>query len=209
MLSDGTEALDLIGIDELGIDAEMLVHLGAPTAGAHGGVGMGEREMAAHRIEDVVVELLAQPLIEAHGFIVEAHALGRQIVGTDDRRVARRVSAGEIALVEDGDVGDAPVLGEIIGRGEAMTAGAHDHHVVSGLQILRLGKVAPRGILRAQPVFQKPEWHSLDLETPVIVVRQATKRFPRGQGYFRPEKPAGLELAEFGRQCLSSRAERP
>ena len=160
------EPVDVVGIDDLGIDAQMLVHLGAPAAGAHGGIGMGEREMAADGIEDVVVEILAQPLIEADGFVVEAHALRRQIVRADDGRVAGGVAAGEIALVQHRDIGDAPVLGQVIGRGEAMAAGADDDDVVGGLQLRGLGEMALGRVFAAEPVFQESEWHEVFLGPP-------------------------------------------
>ena len=160
------EPVDLVGIDQLGIDAQMLVHLGAPAAGAHGRIGMGEGEMAAHGIEDVVVEFLAQPLIEPDGFVVEAHALRRQIVRADDGGVARGVAAGEIALVQHRDIGDAPVLGQVIGGGEPMAAGADDDDVVGGLQLRGLGEMALGRVFAAEPVFQESEWHEMFLGAP-------------------------------------------
>src|SRR5690606_17766471 len=41
-------------------------------------------------------------------------------------------AAAQPALVDHRDIGDAVLLGEVIGRAEAVTAGADDHHVVFG-----------------------------------------------------------------------------
>ena len=54
----GTELRDLVGKDQLGADAEMLVDLGPPAHGADRGVGMGERQVAALGIHDVDAEVV-------------------------------------------------------------------------------------------------------------------------------------------------------
>src|SRR5262249_6727721 len=131
----------------------MLVYLSTPSARAHGSVSMRQGGTGAHRKEDTVIEILAQPLIEAHGLIVEAHALRRQVVGTDDCSIARGVASGEVTLVKHGNIRNAPILDQVVGRGETMTAGAHDDYVVGGFQILGLGEVALCGVLRAQSIF--------------------------------------------------------
>ncbi len=84
-------------IDELGIDAEMLVHLGPPARGAHRRVGMGEREMAALGIHHVDVEVDGQVAEQLDRFLVERDALRRQVVGADDRGVAAVLPPRELA----------------------------------------------------------------------------------------------------------------
>src|SRR5262245_42504661 len=115
--------------------------------------------MAALAVHDVVVEVVAEVLIEPHRLVVEGDALGRQIVGADDRRVARGVAAGEIALLDHGHVGDAPVARQVERRREAMAAAADDHHVVSFLQLRRTREVMLRRVLPAESVFQQAERH--------------------------------------------------
>src|SRR5258705_11045505 len=73
---------------------------------------------------------------QPHALVVELHALGRQIVGADDGRVATGVAATEVTLLEDGDVGDPMVARQIVGRRAAVTSGADDDHVVARLQPL-------------------------------------------------------------------------
>ena len=55
-----------------------------------------------------------------------------EIVGADDRRVAPGIAAAEPALVENRDVAHAVLRGQVIGGGEAMTAGADDDRVIDG-----------------------------------------------------------------------------
>ena len=111
-------------------DAEMLVDLGAPARGAHRRVGMREREVPALRIHDVHVEVVGEVFPERQRFVVEPHALRRQVVGADDGGVAAGVAAAEIALLEDRDIGDAVIAGEVVGGRHPVSAAADDHHVV-------------------------------------------------------------------------------
>src|SRR5437016_4270272 len=62
-------------------------------------------------------------LVEKRGFIP-------QIIGTDDGRIAGSITAAKIALLDDGDVADAMVLGQIVRRGEAVPACPDDDDVV-------------------------------------------------------------------------------
>src|SRR5260370_26007008 len=62
--------------------------------------------------------------------LVELGVLPMQIVRAHDRRVAPGIAAAKPALLEHRDIGDAVVLREVIGRGEAMTAAADDEDVV-------------------------------------------------------------------------------
>ena len=43
------EPADVVGPDQLEVDAQMLVDLGPPARGTDGGVGVGERQVAARR----------------------------------------------------------------------------------------------------------------------------------------------------------------
>src|SRR6185437_2177071 len=64
----------------------------------------------------------------------EMGAVVPQIVGAHHRRVAPGIAAAEPALFEHGDIGDAVVLGEVIGGGGAVLAGADDDDVVLRLR---------------------------------------------------------------------------
>ena len=153
------EPRQIVQADHLGLDAEMLVDLRPPAHRPQGGIGMGERQMAALGIEDVEVELAGEAAEQADRLVVEPHPFGRQVVGTDDSRVARRVAAAEPALVEHRDVGDAVILGEIVGGGEPVPAGADYRHVVARPEPDRGRQRAARPALAAEPVPDQPERH--------------------------------------------------
>src|SRR6185437_9814654 len=61
-------------------------------------------------------------------------ALLEQIVRADDRRVAPGIAAAEPALLDDGDVGDAMIFGEVVGSRQAVPAATDDDDVVGGIR---------------------------------------------------------------------------
>ena len=91
---------------------------------------VGEVHHAALAEQEVVLELLREDLPELEGVLVDRRALVPEVVGADDRGVAGHVAAGEPALLQDGDVGHAVVLGQVVGGGQAVPAAADDHDVV-------------------------------------------------------------------------------
>ncbi|MNE43758.1 hypothetical protein D3C80_1379520 [compost metagenome] len=88
--------------------------------------------------------------------IVEPGAFVIEIVGADDRRVAAGIAAAEPALVDDGDIGDAVLAGEIIGSAQTMAASADDDHVIFGLR-LAVGPLLVPVLVAGQGVLQKIE----------------------------------------------------
>ena len=131
---------DLVRVDEAAVDAEELVHLGSLGGGDHPAVGVRERQVALLGEEEVEVELDAEPLVELHARPVELGALGRAVVRADDGRVAPGSARADVALLEDGHVRDAVVLGQVVRGREAVRAAADDDDVVA---ILQLGARAP------------------------------------------------------------------
>ena len=81
-----------------------------------------EHHDAARRIHHVVVELLRQAFPQLQRMLVERRRFLPEIVGADDRRVAPGVAAAEPALLEHGDIGEAVLLGEVIGGREPVPA---------------------------------------------------------------------------------------
>ena len=153
------EPRQLVPVHDLGFDPEMLVDLRPPAHGPQRGVVMGERQVAALGIEDVETELVREVAKQADRLVVEPHPFRRQVVGADDGGVARGIAAAEPALVEHRDIGDPVVLGEVVGGGESVPAGAHDHHVVARSQPDRgRHRAAPPAPAR-QSVFDQPERH--------------------------------------------------
>src|SRR5665213_3832071 len=80
--------------------------------------------------------------------LVKPRALVPQIVGTDDRRVASGVAEADRAFFEDGDVADTVLLGEIIGRRQAVATAADDDDIVARLW----RRLAPQRRPAAMPV---------------------------------------------------------
>ena len=80
---------------------------------------MREIEDAALREHDVVVEIVGEVLPQLHRMLVEADVVRQQVVGAHDGRVAADIAGAEPALLQHGDVGDAMLLGEIVGGGQA------------------------------------------------------------------------------------------
>ena len=154
-----TDPGDLVRKDQLGPDAEMLVDFRPPPAGAQGRIGVREREVAPLGVEDVVVQLVRQIPIEPHRFVVEADAFGREVVRADDGGVSGRIATRQVSLLQDGDVGDAVFLGEIVGSREPVPAAADDDDVVRRLELGCDRNVAAGGVAPPQTVFQQAERH--------------------------------------------------
>ena len=122
--------LDLLRIDDAGVDALELVDLGPPVHGAQRGVGVGQREVASFGEHDVQVQVGSHCPVQLERAVVEGHTLGREVVGAHDGGVAARPASTDVTLVEHGHVRDAVVRGQVVGRGEAVQAGADNDDVV-------------------------------------------------------------------------------
>ena len=107
-----------------------------------------QHEHAARRIHDVVVEFLRQALPELQRMVVERGRFLPQVVGADDGGVAPGVAAAEPALLQDRDIGEAVLLGEVIGGREPMPAGADDDRVIRRLRLGVAPLLRPAGIVR-------------------------------------------------------------
>jgi len=69
--------------------------------------------------------------------LIDGGAFVPEIVGADDRRVAAGIAAAEPALLDDRDIGDAVLAGEIIRSREAVAAAADYDDVVARLRLGR------------------------------------------------------------------------
>ena len=173
------QAGEFFALDHLGIDAKVLVHLCPPARGAHRRIGMRKGEVPALRIEDVVVEFLAEAAIEPHRFFVEGDAFRRQVIRADDGRVAPGVAAAEVALVEHGDVAHAVSGREVVGGRKPVAAAADDGHVVARPELRPCCEEALHRPAPGEAVFQEAERHgslssleTLAVDRPICVARQ-------------------------------------
>src|SRR6478736_1296940 len=147
-------ARDLLRTDHARVDTKMLVDLGTPARGAQRGVIVGQGVVTASGVEKVEAQIVVQAAPQREAAVIEAHALGRQVIGTDDRRVATGVAAADVALLEHGDTPDAMVARKAVGRGQAVAARADDHHVVARIQSFG----------RAEHAWFRIAWGETDLQ---------------------------------------------
>ena len=103
-----------------------------------------EIEHAALAEHDVEVEVLAQAFPKSQGMLVELGVGAQQVVGAHDRGVASGVAAAQPALLQHRDIGDAVLLGEVVGRRQAVAAAADDHHLVAAAWDLDRARHAAR-----------------------------------------------------------------
>jgi hypothetical protein len=126
--------------DHFGVDAVVLVDLGAPAHGAQGRIGMRQGEVAAVGVKQIQVEFLRQILPQGQRLVVKLDPFRRQVVGTDDGGVASGVAAADIAFFQYRDVGDAMIASQIVGGRQPVAAAADDDHIVAGLEFGMRGK---------------------------------------------------------------------
>src|SRR5690606_426036 len=142
--------------NQLGVDAFVTHRVAAPREIVELRRRVGEVQDAALREHDVVVEVVGQPLPQLHRMLVEARVLRQQIVRAHDGGVAADIAGAEPPLFENGDIGQAVLLGKVIGGRKPVATSADDHHVVDRL---RLG-LAPRGLpvaIAGKAVLEKRE----------------------------------------------------
>src|SRR5689334_10585714 len=131
---------------------------------------MRQREMPALGIEQVEIELAREIHPQLQAGVVELHALGREVVRTDDGGVARGVAATEIALFEHDDVADAMIPREVVRGREAMTTAADDHHVRRLLEPLGGAEHARLGVGSGKTELQQAMGHRKKSCVPVNYV---------------------------------------
>jgi len=138
-IEKGIQFSHAIPIEKFGIDPVNPHRVAAPGIGVALAVGMIQVQNAALADHRVVVKVLLQSLPKLHREFVKRDIAGQQVVGADDRGVAPDIAAADPSFFKDRDIGDAVLLGEVIGGRERMTAAADDDHVIS---VARFG-VAP------------------------------------------------------------------
>ena len=146
-VEDRAEGLGLLRRQPFVIDAGQAI--GVHVAFAHLNVMriVRQHEHAARRIHHVVVELLGQALPQLQRVLVERSRFLPEVVRADDRGVAPGIAAAEPALLQHRDIGDAVLLGEVIGGREPMSAGADDDRVIGRLRLGVAPLLRPAGIV--------------------------------------------------------------
>ena len=129
-LDDRAEFLHALGRDELCLDTLQRVGVFGALVAPDFVFGLGEHHDAAGAEHDVHVHVLAHGLIERARFLVDRRRRILQVVRADDGGVPARVAAAEPALFDHRDIGDAVVLAEPVGGGEAVPPCPDDDHIV-------------------------------------------------------------------------------
>jgi len=137
-------------IDNLALHAHVLVDFGSPAHGAKGRVAMREREVSSLRVEEVEVEVTREVPEESYTLVVEANAFGGQVIGSYDRGVSSGAATADVALLQNRDVGNSVIAGQVVRAGEAVSASPDDDHIVSALEPFRLPKHSRLRIFFAQ-----------------------------------------------------------
>ena len=119
----------------------MLVDLSALAKRADCRIGMCQCQLTSLRVHDVEVKFVREVFVQLHGFTVELHPFGRQVIRANDGGVSRRVATTQIPLFQHRDVGNAMILGEVIGSRHSVTATANDHNVILTFEVGRQGEV--------------------------------------------------------------------
>ena len=133
-IDDRHQFLDPVRSDPFGLHALQHVGMHRAQIAPHLVMGLGQHQQAARAEHDVVVQILAERLVQRARLFIKRRRGVLQVVGADDRGVAPGVAAAQPALFDHRDIGDAVVLAEVIGRGQTMAACADDHHVILGLR---------------------------------------------------------------------------
>ena len=137
VVDDRHDLLHLGRRDHAAVEAGEPVGVRGALEGAELVLGLAQHEHAARGEHDVEVQLLRQVLVERASELVDGDRRVLEVVGADDRGVAPGVAAAEPALLDHRDVGQLVVLGEVVGGGEAMAAGADDDRVIFRLGLGR------------------------------------------------------------------------
>ena len=137
--------------DQFGLHALQRVGVDGAQVAAHLVMGLAQHQQAAGAEHDVVVQVLAQRLVQAAGLFVDRGRGVLQVVRADDRGVAAGVAAAEPALFDDRDIGDAVVLAKVVGGGKAVAPGADDDRVIGGFRFRRGPGAFPAHVVAELP----------------------------------------------------------
>ncbi len=148
-VQDRAEFLDLGRVQPFRVHAVELVGPDPAHAFTHVPQGVCQVHHPALAEQEVVFEFLRQDLPELEGVLVDGRALVPEVVGADDGGVPGHVPAGQPALFQDRDVRHPVVLGQVVGRRQAVAAAADNHRVVALLRI----RVAPEEVRVLRKLF--------------------------------------------------------
>ncbi len=131
-IDEGNPCLDLVRSEKLRINAMHAVSIATAPDLVHLVLAVRKEHQSALGKHEVEVELLRQPFPQAHRVLVDRTGLVPEIVGPDDGRVASRVAAADVSLLEHCNISDPVLPGEVVGSRKTVPAAANHDHVVTG-----------------------------------------------------------------------------
>ena len=146
MLRIGQKALASSGRQPFVVDARQAIGVDVTLPHLNVVRIVRQHEHAAGRIHDVVIERLRQALPQLQRVLVERGRFLPEIIGADDRGVAPGVAPAKPALLQDRDIGEAVLPGEVIGGREPVPARADDDRVIGRLRLRIAPLLGPAGI---------------------------------------------------------------
>ena len=115
--------------------------------------GVDDAALAHHGVE---VQFLLESFPQPQREVVEADVLRTVVGGADDGRVAPDIAETDRAFFEHGDIGDAEVVGEVVGGGETVTTTADDDDLILLARFRLAPRRAPAAVSR-QRFAQQPK----------------------------------------------------
>jgi hypothetical protein len=99
-----------------------------------------------------VIQISRQSFPQLQRVLVEPRIGIEQVIGADDGGVAPDIAAADPALFKHGDIGDAVLLGEVIGGGQPVPATADDDDIVRWLRLRTSPSLRPILVVMEQAV---------------------------------------------------------
>jgi hypothetical protein len=149
----------LFGIDQMALHAVELGRGDGHAGRLHGRLAVHEVQVAAVVEHEIEVQLLGEHRPKVQRLLVKRNVVLRPLVGPHDRRVSAGTAEPDEALFNDGNIREAVLLRQVVGRGEPVQAAADDHRIVAGLES---GLAAPQGLGFPEHTFSL---HGYELES--------------------------------------------
>ena len=159
-INDRAELFDGVGVEPLSIHTVEAIGIDATNALALVMQVVGQIEHATLREEDVVIELFFPAFPELERVLVHGCALVPEVVRANDRRVAHGVAVADPAALDDRDVRQAMILGEVVRGREAMQTATDDDGVIRRLRL----RVPPEKRSIVECVFVRIHGRSVGLD---------------------------------------------
>ena len=121
--------------------------MGRALISAHLVMRLRQHHHATRAEHDVIVEILAHRLIQRARLFIDRSRGVLQVIGANNCRVAACVATAQPAFFNHRHIGDAEILAQIIGSGQAMPTSANNHHVIGFFCLGIAPGTAPTAVL--------------------------------------------------------------